>query len=298
MATNQLLNANCTQGQLVITDNTVSIKSLMGPRQSSHWSVHSSSLASVHVTGYGSVCQVYFLTRDGRTLVADRVSVSDGQQIARIFSSIAHVGGTLASPGQSTASQTLTATAPRTTSAWQNAPRTPGNPPLTPAKCSVWQRYRSASRPFQAGIGCGVLIVVLGMCSCLGIALASTNTPTQPASGLAQGTAAPTDTALPTATAKPTATATHVPPTATTVPLNCNTAGAPCNPWGYTFANTGKLLYNPGGAFCSYFNCIASFWDHTNGYVDQCVDGTYSHSGGVRGACSTHGSERRPLYAP
>src|SRR5260221_3721185 len=149
MAWNETLNANCTQGQLIITDNTVSIKPLTGPRQSSHWSIHSSSLASVHVTGYGSVCQVYFMTRDGRTLVADRLSVSDGQRIAQIFGSIAHVAGTLEVPGQSTASQTLTATAPRTASAWQNAPRTPGNPTLTPAKSSVWQRYRSASRPFH-----------------------------------------------------------------------------------------------------------------------------------------------------
>jgi hypothetical protein len=106
----------------------------------------------------------------------------------------------------------------------------------------------------------------------------------------------PTD--APTATLPPQPTNTPLPPTATSIPLNCHTAGAPCNPWGYTFANSGHYIYNPPSAFCDYFNCIASFWDHTNGYVDECADGTYSHSGGVRGACSSHGGERRPLFAP
>jgi len=76
-----------------------------------------------------------------------------------------------------------------------------------------------------------------------------------------------------------------------------NTCGAPANPWGYNFCG-GKLIYSPPSNFCSYFNCIASFWKSTNGYVDQCKDGTYSHSGGVQGACSYHGGELRPLYSP
>src|SRR5260221_9187038 len=140
MAWNETLNANCTQGQLIITDKTVSIKPLSGPRQSSHWSIHSSSLASVHVTGYGSVCQVYFLTRDGRTLVADRLSVSDGQRIAQIFGSIAHVGGTLETPGQSTTSQTLPSAPSQTASTWQNTPTIPSTStlPTPPARLGGW----------------------------------------------------------------------------------------------------------------------------------------------------------------
>jgi hypothetical protein len=35
--------------------------------------------------------------------------------------------------------------------------------------------------------------------------------------------------------------------------------------------------------FCSYFNCIPSFWQSTNGYGEECHDGTYSHSGGRSG---------------
>jgi hypothetical protein len=31
--------------------------------------------------------------------------------------------------------------------------------------------------------------------------------------------------------------------------------------------------------------------------VDECHDGTYSHSGGRSGACSYHGGELRPLYS-
>ena len=44
------------------------------------------------------------------------------------------------------------------------------------------------------------------------------------------------------------------------------------------------------------FDCIPSFWDSTNGYVVQCVDGTFSHSGGRQGVCSYHHGYRRTLF--
>jgi hypothetical protein len=68
------------------------------------------------------------------------------------------------------------------------------------------------------------------------------------------------------------------------------------NPWGYNFT-PGNLIYNPPSAFCSYFNCIPSFWQSTNGYVVECVDTMFSHSGGRSGACSYHGGEWRALYS-
>jgi hypothetical protein len=67
------------------------------------------------------------------------------------------------------------------------------------------------------------------------------------------------------------------------------------NPWGYNFT-PGRLIYSAPDDFCSYFDCIASFWNSTNGYVAQCSDGMFSHSGGRPGACSWHGGTRRPLY--
>lgn len=80
-------------------------------------------------------------------------------------------------------------------------------------------------------------------------------------------------------------------------PVVKSTCGAPANPWGYNFCG-GQLIYSPASSFCSYFNCIPSFWNSTKGYVDECVDGTYSHSGGRSGACSYHHGELRPLYRP
>jgi hypothetical protein len=68
------------------------------------------------------------------------------------------------------------------------------------------------------------------------------------------------------------------------------------NPWGYNFS-PGRLITNPPAAFCTYFNCIASFWTSTNGYVVQCVDLTFSHSGGRQGVCSRHGGYYRTLYS-
>jgi hypothetical protein len=69
------------------------------------------------------------------------------------------------------------------------------------------------------------------------------------------------------------------------------------NPWCYTFTNTGKYITNPPSSFCSYFNCIASFWNGS-GYVVECQDNTYSKSGGRTGSCSKHDSDKRILYAP
>lgn len=104
-----------------------------------------------------------------------------------------------------------------------------------------------------------------------------------------------TATAIP-PTAAPVPTDTPLPPTATPIPLYCDSSGVPCNPWRYTFNDTGNVVYNPPSNFCVYFHpCIGNFWNGT-GYVDQCADGSYGQSGGHIGACSTHGGERRPVY--
>jgi hypothetical protein len=47
---------------------------------------------------------------------------------------------------------------------------------------------------------------------------------------------------------------------------------------------------SPGGDFCSTHDCIPSF-DEGHGYIVQCADGEWSHSGGRPGACSQHGGE-------
>lgn len=111
-------------------------------------------------------------------------------------------------------------------------------------------------------------------------------------------TAIPTDvpTLLPTQPPTPTPMPTQ-PPTPTPKPTQPPApTGVNGNPWGYNF-NSGNLIYNPPANFCDYFNCIPSFWTSTNGYVDECNDDTYSHSGGRSGACSHHGGEMRPLYS-
>lgn len=115
----------------------------------------------------------------------------------------------------------------------------------------------------------------------------------------------PTATAASTDTPLPTATMTTVPPTNTPLPRPTNTPlppppptpcpGVNCNPWGYNFT-PGNLIHNPPSAFCAYFNCISNFWNGS-GYVVECVDGMYSKSGGLSGACSRHGGEWRPLYS-
>ena len=68
------------------------------------------------------------------------------------------------------------------------------------------------------------------------------------------------------------------------------------NPWWYNFT-PGALIYKPAARFCSYFSCVSTFWTSTNGYVAECADGHFTHSGGISGACSLNGGVLRPLYS-
>ena len=104
-------------------------------------------------------------------------------------------------------------------------------------------------------------------------------------------TVAPTPRPAVAPTARPTAAPT-APPTAPPP----NLCGAPPNPWNYNFCGGGTIS-SPPSNFCDYFNCIPSFWQSTKGYVEECQDGTYSHSGGRSGSCSSHGGNLRALYA-
>jgi hypothetical protein len=48
-------------------------------------------------------------------------------------------------------------------------------------------------------------------------------------------------------------------------------------------------------AFCDTHRCIENF-DNGTGYIVQCNDGMWSHSGGRSGACSDHGGESSRTY--
>lgn len=52
----------------------------------------------------------------------------------------------------------------------------------------------------------------------------------------------------------------------------------------------GSSSYATDAQFCSTHQCIPNF-PNGNGYIVQCVDGEWSHSGGLSGACSDHGGE-------
>lgn len=128
--------------------------------------------------------------------------------------------------------------------------------------------------------------------------VASTPAPTVAASpvGGPTTTPAPTTQPAPNATPRPTPKPTPKPAPRPTPKPTAKPTGVYGNPWGYTFA-PGNLIYNPPAAFCDYFPCIASFWTSTNGYVEECADGDFSHSGGRSGSCSYHGGNYRPLYS-
>jgi len=126
-------------------------------------------------------------------------------------------------------------------------------------------------------------------------------TPTTPLSTAPTATSAPVDTPVPTVAPTqpplvPTPFPTQAPvPTQPPAPTQPPT-GTNGNPWGYSFA-PGNLIYSPAAGFCSYFGCVSTFWTATRGYVVECANGLYSHSGGVRGACSRDGGPSAILYS-
>jgi len=178
--------------------------------------------------------------------------------------------------------------------------------PLRGKQSGIWQWYKSRTKKVKLSIGCGMILAVLLFFSCIGTAVGSVNlttqspptltTPTHQSAILVSPAATfvptptPTPSATPTIVTTPTTQPTQPPPTPTPCP------GVNCNPWGYNLSSPGNYIYSPPSAFCSYFTCINNF-PHGHGYVVECKDSMYSKSGGIKGACSTHGGVLRPLYA-
>ena len=199
------------------------------------------------------------------------------------------------------------------------SPYAPPPPPLKPLPhqrlMNAWRRYRSMRTWAQLGIGCLTVFLLCGTCSCMATIaapgssqVASSPTATSVVLGnTAQAALTPTftptvkpatPTPLPSPTPVPTTLAQKPTPVPTRLPAPTPTphpVGVNGNPWGYDFS-PGNLIYSPPSNFCSYFACIASFWNGS-GYVEECQDGMYSKSGGRSGSCSHHGGDLRPLYS-
>lgn len=189
----------------------------------------------------------------------------------------------------------------------------------SPQRPSAWKRLLSWCRRHPLWTAAIIIaIVVIGSVSNATSSPSTTqtsSTPTatsRPVQQTAQETAGPTvdvfptDAPIPTPTPSPTQKPTPTPkptpvvihPTPTPMPPKptpTHCVGISNNPWCYDF-NPGNLITNPPSNFCSYFACIGNFWNG-HGYVNECQDGTYSKSGGIRGDCSDHGGYYRTLYS-
>jgi len=189
-------------------------------------------------------------------------------------------------------------------------------PPLPHQR--AWHWFRAKSLKFQLGLGC-LAVLFLFSCSVCAVtgAMAGTGNPQTTITPTATQQAAQQPTAssavliatnTPTATPKPSPTPSPTPtpkPTPRPTPKPTQqvrpTPTPKCvavngNPWCYNFT-PGSLIYSPNSAFCDYFNCVSDFWTADHGYVVECANGEYSHSGGVRGDCSRDGGVSRTLYS-
>jgi hypothetical protein len=52
----------------------------------------------------------------------------------------------------------------------------------------------------------------------------------------------------------------------------------------------GSYSHAGDAEYCTVHECIGDF-EGEDGYVVECEDGSYSHAGGISGACSDHGGE-------
>jgi len=197
----------------------------------------------------------------------------------------------------------------------QNYPPPPpyGGQPFQPApqpKQNFWKRQ---SRAGKVGIIAACIVLPLSLCICISAISAPSKSPAQisqvtvttpaktPVESLTKPTAVLTKKVAPTSVPP---TATPVPPTAvpTQPPAPAPTSppaqtGVNGNPWGYDFI-PGNRITDPPGDFCGqYFACVTTFWKSTSGYVVECGNNEYSHSGGVSGACSRDGGVIETLYS-
>lgn len=83
---------------------------------------------------------------------------------------------------------------------------------------------------------------------------------------------------------------------ASLTPTPCSSAQSPAST-GTATTTAPSQVEGPGSTshatdvqFCTTHTCIPNF-ANGNGYIVQCVDGEWSHSGGLSGACSYHGGE-------
>jgi hypothetical protein len=175
------------------------------------------------------------------------------------------------------------------------------NYPPPRRQTGIWQWYNSRTKKVKLSIGCGTILALLLLFSCIGTAVGSVNlatqltpTPPQQAAILVSPSvtheptpsSTPTHKPTPTPTPKPTLVPTHPPlptqPSKPTAPPCQATNGNPC----CNFL-PGKFIYYPPSGFCNYFACIPTFVepdDPGDRYIVQCGDGSYSQSGGERGA--------------
>jgi hypothetical protein len=74
-------------------------------------------------------------------------------------------------------------------------------------------------------------------------------------------------------------------------PTTSTSQPAPATPQPATaIEGAGSFSHATDSQFCSTHTCIENF-PNGSGYIVQCADGEWSHSGGLSGACSDHGGE-------
>lgn len=297
-----LFDVTCRTGRLQVDEATVRVVSF----GKTIWSTPRESLTYIGVTRGAVMADITVYTID-RHYPARLVTKQEAERFLTLFPGVPNGPQLVPQPAAFAASSV------------------PGGIGQRPMRQSTGPGSKK-KRPLWVYIVTG--LVALAVCGCLGSAAVSGvlgsasqanstghGTPTTHAQTLASSitqtaptpppttaptrppTAVPTATPTPRPTPKPTPRPTQPPAPKPTPTPSCQAVNG--NPWCYNFT-LGSFIYNPPSTFCSYFNCISSFWepdDPGDGYVIQCQDGTYSQSGNERGACSYHGGELRPLYA-
>jgi hypothetical protein len=78
---------------------------------------------------------------------------------------------------------------------------------------------------------------------------------------------------------------------APSAPTVTSAAATSSGPGSAAIEGVGSSSHATDAEFCAMNTCIGNYTGE-GGTIVQCADGTYSHAGGISGACSSHGGEQ------
>jgi hypothetical protein len=157
-----------------------------------------------------------------------------------------------------------------------------------------WGQYKTAPRPVKYGLPVLIVILILGLANSGSSSKTAATTVTSASVTCGPGTRLSDIQCVATASKARVVVHTHTVTQTITVTVPAASpapaATAPASAPSASIETVGSLDHSTDAEFCAENTCIGNFTGE-GGTIVECSDGTYSHAGGISGACSSHGGE-------